>query len=60
MNDTFINPYQIKKNIIPDDIDLYEEYRKIKRKESKYSSAIRKAIVEEIEKRLNNNIKEIK
>lgn len=60
MNDTFINPYQIKKNIIPDDIDLYEEYRKIKRKESQYSSAIRKAIVEEIEKRLNNNVKEMK
>lgn len=57
MNDTFINPYQIKKNIIPDDIDLYEEYRKIKKKQSNYSSAIRKAIVEEVEKRLNNNIK---
>jgi hypothetical protein len=57
MNDTFINPYQIKKSIIPDDIDLYEEYRKIKKKQSNYSSAIRKAIVEEVEKRLNNNIK---
>ena len=33
MNDTFINPYSIKKSIIPNDIDLYEEYRKIKRKE---------------------------
>lgn len=57
MNDTFINPYRIKKSIIPDDIDLYEEYRKIKKKQSNYSSAIRKAIVEEVEKRLNNNIK---
>lgn len=58
MNDTFINLYQNKKSIIPDDIDLYEEYRKIKKKQSNYSSAIRKAIVEEIEKRLNNNIKD--
>lgn len=57
MNDTFINPYRIKKSIIPDDIDLYEEYRKIQKKQSNYSSAIRKAIVEEVEKRLNNNIK---
>lgn len=45
------------KSIIPDNIDLYEEYKKIKKKQSKYSSRVRKAIVEEIEGRLNSNIK---
>lgn len=48
----------MKKSIIPNDIDLYEEYRKIKKKQSKYSSSIRRAIVEEIENRLNSVKKE--
>ena len=57
------NPFMIDnewlkfKSIIPDNIDLYEEYQKIKKKQSKYSSRVRKAIVEEIEGRLNHNIK---
>lgn len=50
MNDTFINPYRIKGSIIPSNIDLYEEYRKIKNKKSDLPSAVRKAIVNKIEK----------
>lgn len=54
MEQAFISPFNIKeKMIIPEDVDLYMEYQKIKRKESKYSAAIRKAIVEEVENRLN-------
>ena len=49
-----------KRNKIPDDIDLYEEYKKIKRKESIFSSTIRRLIVEEVEKRLDNNVKKNK
>ena len=52
ISDTFINPYQIKQSIIPPNIDLYEEYRKIKKKKSDLPSAVRKAIVNKIEKSL--------
>lgn len=55
MEQAFFSPYQIKeKQLIPKDIDLYEEYLKIKRKESNYSAAVRKAIVNEVESRLDN------
>lgn len=50
MNDIFINPYRIKGSIIPPNIDLYEEYKKIKNKKSDLPSAVRKAIINKIEK----------
>ena len=54
MEEAFILPFNIKeKQLIPKDVDLYMEYQKIKRKESNYSAAIRKAIVNEVENRLN-------